>query len=39
MGEDSEGFLYPQVDEEACVNCGAVRYTRAFASACRYQQE
>lgn len=22
MGEDSEGFLYPQVDEEACVNCG-----------------
>ena len=22
MVEDSEGFLYPQVDEEACVNCG-----------------
>ena len=22
MVEDTEGFLYPQVDEEACVNCG-----------------
>lgn len=22
MVEDSEGFLYPQVDEESCVNCG-----------------
>lgn len=22
MVEDSEGFLYPQVDEEVCVNCG-----------------
>ena len=22
MAEDSEGFLYPEVDEEKCVNCG-----------------
>lgn len=22
MAQDSEGFLYPTVDENACVNCG-----------------
>lgn len=34
MKEDEEGFLYPAVDKETCINCGAcervcpIRYTK-----------
>ena len=30
MVMDSEGFLYPQIDEKLCVNCGMCKKVCAF---------